>query len=170
MLTAPLFLQRCGSCPSQCRPSIVHQLQRWPIPGKHRRELWIRLFRPLHRMSNRKKKSTHHSPMTERLLSDSIIVMSADLNNPRGSLRVTSRQHTPHQAVFRAPRGGGPPFVAPLVLLLVPRLPVRSCRLAASPPHHPCAVLPSSRLVACRYGPSGGATSGDADSGQCIIW
>ena len=81
-MTAPLPLQRCGSCPSQCRPSIVHQLQRWPIPGKHRRELRLRLFRSLHRMSNRKKKRTSNSPMTQSSSCQPTLTIRVGLSGP----------------------------------------------------------------------------------------
>ena len=48
--------------------------------------------------------------------------MSADLNDPRGSLRAKFRQHTHHRAVFHAPRGGGTPLSAARVSYLVPRM------------------------------------------------
>ena len=194
-------MQRCRSRPSDGRPSILHQLQRWSIPGKHWRELRIRLFRAMHRMRYRKKKSPQQiyeeSTNCCQLHHHHSCVFQQNHTDLRGSLRAKFKQHTPHRAVFRAPRGGGTlpclllvlafralhhPLVPPTRSLLVV---VVSFTSAIPLGQHPLSVSAVNfaalsalavhdliRRTSCdgRYGPSGGATSGDANSGQCIIW
>ena len=157
------------------------------LPGKHRRELWLSLFRPLHCMPDReKKKGPHH--IYHDYLHQPTVTCCCSAPSP---LQLCFSALMPIRVGLSGPSPGNTHFIElhfvrlgevghrTLRVIVSRRCVFRFCRPSSStPPQRLCSCCPvctcsslsDPRLVACRYGPSGGATSGDANSGQCIIW
>ena len=170
------------------------------LPGKHRRELRLRLFRPLHCMSDREKKGPHHIYHDYQLhhhyscafqhsyrfawvsqgqvqathTSSSCISCASGRCAPPSNI---SSRFTSHASSCRSSGCVSLHLLSSLLsrqsALQLRRVLIQlyicvSYFLLCIAPLCTCSSL--SHTSAGRCGPSEGATSGNANSGQCIVW